>query len=120
MAKKKKEEEEELKIEKLKVRGTMSGEQYWRWRTTIEEGDVAKAKAEVSHLKCQMKVLEAERTQLQMTLLRQGYKESQNLVLQAKEEYDNVKKEIEQDLGVSIDGCSINPHTYEVQELPID
>lgn len=103
---------------KLKVRGKMTGEQYWKWRLTIEEGDLAKSKAECAHLKCQLKVLEIEKNNLQLTLSRKNYLESQLTIKQSVNEYAKVKEEIEFELGISLDNCSINPYTFEIQELP--
>ncbi len=111
---------EEPAVPKLKIRGKMADAQYWKWRLTIEEMSHAKVVSENAHLKCRLRVLEVEKQQLQLILDRKLYQEKQDLVKQSQLEYTNIKGEIEEELGFSLDGCSINPHTYEVQELPKD
>lgn len=108
--------EEELPP-KMKIRGKMSPEQYWKWRLTIEEMSHAKTRANESHLKAQLKVLELEKNNLQLIMARKDYQEKTRLIEEAKVEYDSVKNSIEKELGVQFDGCAINPHTFEIQEL---
>lgn len=97
--------------------GKLSEAQYWRWRITIEEMDHSKSKQEISHCHCKLKQLEIEKTNLQLVLSRKTFQNSQEAVKLSKEAYDHEKQKIENEVGVSFNGCVIDPHTYEIKKL---
>lgn len=105
-------------FKKFVVRGKLSDANYWKWRLTIEEGSTAKAKSEVAQLRCQLKVEEIEKQKYKLILLQKSFQEAQLNIKQSSEEYDKVKGEIEEEMEISLNGCTINPYTFEVQEIP--
>lgn len=102
----------------LEIMGKLSEAQYWKWRLTIEEQVHQKTRQNGANVMCRLKAVELEKCKLEMVILRRGYIDEQAKTAPCKEEYDKVKGEIEKALGISLNGCSIDPYSYEVKLLP--
>ena len=109
---KKKKEEDIVKMSKgLEVLGIVPETEYWKWRLTIEEMKHSETKTQVSARDCRIKELELYNQ-------RQRHAQVLGMVPKSKEEYERVKKEIEEVVGFSIKDCVIDPHCFEVRKLP--
>ena len=100
-------------------RTALSPAEYWEWRTTIAELDVARHNLMKAELEFKLMQQEAEilnvRQQLFVRTRLQGakdkYREFQN-------EYERYKLELEKTLGESLSGKVIDDVTFEVKPLP--
>jgi hypothetical protein len=92
--------------------------QYWKWRLTIEEMQHAASLRDLRNIECKYKELELQNGALQLRELRTKHNDQVKAVEASKSEYDLVKKEIETQLGVSLNQCVIDDLTWEVKKLP--
>ncbi len=88
----------------------LTPEQYWKWRLTIEEMNHAETKVALLKSKVDIKKLEGA---LSATYVKDAMVESDKI----KNEYSIMKKELEQDIGVSMNDAIIDGHTYEVKQI---
>lgn len=96
----------------------LSDAQYWKWRLTIEEMQHAASIRDLRNIECKYKELELQNGQLQLIAMRAKHLEQVKAVEASKAEYDLVKKEIEAQLGISLNQCVIDDQTWEVKKLP--
>lgn len=89
----------------------LTGEQYWKWRFLISEMNKKKAEHETSQK--EVKLCEA-RVQLMAVRSKDMY----STYLESKKDYDDFKKELEEELKISLSDTAIDPYTYEVRTLP--
>ena len=92
--------------------------QYWKWRLTIEEMQHASTTRDLRNLECKYKELEIQKETLHLIVLRGKLQEQVSAVAASKIEYDQIKNEIESDLGISLNNCVIDEQTWEVKKLP--
>lgn len=92
--------------------------QYWKWRLTIEEMQHASTTQSLRSLECKYQELQIQNDTLKLSALRSKLQEQVSAVSASKIEYDQVKKEIETDLGISLSNCLIDEHTWEIKRLP--
>lgn len=96
----------------------LSPEQYWRWRTTIAEMDHGNANYESGQLRYGHMLKDLEISRLSAVIYKQGQlqtlEEKRNLL---KKEYENEKKKIEDELGVSLNNCVIDDIDFSVKSL---
>lgn len=94
----------------LKSLGRLTAEEYWEWRTTVEELMHAQTRSTVAQKDCRIKELET-------ALLRRDWTERQRMCEAAKAEYDRFKKKLEDIHGFSLENTSIEPTNFEVRLL---
>ncbi|MEO5348882.1 MAG: hypothetical protein H7836_04475 [Magnetococcus sp. YQC-3] len=97
----------------------LTAAEYWEWRTTIAE--MQKGDVKLQHVNAEAQVLRKEaeivgmRYQLFQKVQVQNAKDQSKLL---KEEYDSMKKRLEDRLGFSLNNKMIDEITFEVKDLP--
>lgn len=99
------------------ILGVLTSENYWKWRTTIEELDHCKTKVHLKQAIYKAHHLEIERAKLVAIEAKRNVVEQMREVEKYKEDYENTKKEIESSVGCSLNGCVIDQFTYEVKKI---
>lgn len=121
---KKKKSPQEEKVDKyikgLKVLARMSPEQYWEWRTTIEEMDNAKNKQMIAELLFTNKQLEIDVLQAGLQQFRRDIADKAGIVKQRESDYDKIKADLGKNLGIDMENTLVDPYTYDVKQLPDD
>lgn len=115
MAKKKPESDlnEDLFGEKKLTAG-----QYWRWRNTITEMWLADQKLKSAELELKFRAKEVEVLQAKMQVfVEAAVKVRKSEADEAKSEYFNLKRELEKELAITLDGKVIDDVTFEIREL---
>jgi hypothetical protein len=101
------------------MKTNLSPAQYWEWRTTIMELEIAKEKTKSAQLEYKLLQKDAEnlsiRTQLFLRTRMEAVKDEAG---KAKAEYERFKQVLEEDLGQSLNNKVIDDVTFEVRELP--
>lgn len=97
----------------------LSGAQYWEWRTTISEWNNTKEQLKNGELEVQLMTKTAENIGMRAQILMlTRVQDLRRKVEAAKAEYERFKKQLEDTLGVSLNGKIIDDFTYEIKELP--
>lgn len=109
----KKKEELELKQENPKIKPDM----YWEWRCTIEELKNAKINEKRVHLEKELKQKEIEINKLRLAVFRETVASARRSAIEAEKEYEKMKQRIEDEIGMSLNGCVIDDISYEVKKL---
>lgn len=101
------------------MKTALSPAQYWEWRTTISEREVAQEKLKTTSLELNLLHKDAEilavRTQL---FIRSRLESAKSEAGKAHAEYERFKGELEKDLGQSLNNKLINDVTFEILEAP--
>lgn len=101
------------------VKTKLTAAQYWEWRTTLTELQVAREKHRISELEHKLLQKEAEnlgiRTQLFIRTRMESSKQALGTTLA---EYERFKGALEQCLGLSLNNKVIDDVTFEIKELP--
>lgn len=125
MGKKKLLEKIEEKIEEtaqqVETKTSLTPEQYWEWRSTIAELEIAKkahdiANLQVASAKKDNEILALKAQVFSLTSL----KTAEKAVREAQEDYTNTKNRLEGLLGISLNGKIIDALTLEVKDAPQD
>lgn len=96
------------------VVGTITESQYWEWRTSIADMDLAKLKHELDTFKHQLLLKDQEILQLKIHLFKYSKLDvSENRVKETKQEYEKFMNKLEQTLGLSLKDCGITSN-FEV------
>lgn len=108
----------ELSEEKT-IRTNLTAAEYWEWRTTISDMEVAKQKLDKTELEYKLLQKDAELHAVRLQLFLKTRKDAaRNDFKQAFSEYDRLKKALEESLGQSLSGKVIDDITFEVRRLP--
>lgn len=95
--------------------------EYWEWRTTIAEMQIAQLNFRVASLEVKLLAKDAEviaaRIKLHSVSAVGG---TQKRLDEAKAEYARIKTALEGRLGVSLNQKVIDEVTYEVKDLPVE
>jgi hypothetical protein len=102
----------------LEVLGELTGEDYWRWRCTIEERVVAQQKQIVANQTVTLKEKDLTIGRHEFANLKKAASDNKKTVDAAHQEYDKILSELGKKLGSSLKDCVIDPYTYEVRKLP--
>lgn len=101
------------------MKSHLSPAQYWEWRTTISEAEIAKEKFKSTQLEYKLLQKEAEnlsiRTQLFLRIRMEAVKAE---VGKTAAEYERFKKVLEEDLGQSLNNKLIDDVSFEIRDLP--
>lgn len=102
-----------------KVKTALSPGQYWEWRTTISEREIALEKVKNATLELNILNLQAEvlaiRTQL---FIRNRLELVKAEAGSAQAEYDRFKQALEKDLGQTLNNKLIDDITFEIRDAP--
>lgn len=91
--------------------------EYWEWRTSISEMSCAKESKVVTELKWELMNRDLEIARLKSAMFRATVEGARGRADIAKQEYENMKKRLEDRLGISLNGKSIDDITYEIRDL---
>lgn len=99
----------------------LSAGEYWEWRTTISEMDVAKSNLKNAELEVKLLQRDTEIKSLQTKLhsvvfLGKAKEEMQKAIT----EYNRFKGVLEERHGVSLNNKMIDDVTYEIKEIPME
>jgi len=93
--------------------------EYWEWRTTISEMDVAKEKAKLADAELKILYRDTEIASLRAKLHQSAVVSKARTALEnAQAEYARFKGVLEGRLGVSLNNKVIDDITFEVKDLP--
>lgn len=90
---------------------------YWKWRHKIEEMQHAETKIHNSQIVFSLMEKDIEIQKLKAQIYRNVIKANEESHTAKKKEYEDIKLELEKELGRSLNGCSINDETLEVIQL---
>lgn len=98
---------------------TLSPAQYWEWRTTITELDLAKEKLAKTELEYKLLMKDAEIHAIRQQLFLKTRMDSAKTALgQAQDEYERFKCVLEKSLSLSLNNKVIDDITFEIRDLP--
>lgn len=106
-------------MKKNDLKTHLTGAQYWEWRTTITEMQLAEEKKKncLLMLKLLSKDTEIMAKQGQIYQLT-SVKDAEANHSESKAEYERTKERIEKALGYSLNGKVIDDVTFEIRDLP--
>lgn len=121
MGKKKLLEKIEETVQIAETKTSLTPEQYWEWRSTIAELEIAKkthdiANLQVASAKKDNEILALKAQVFSLTSL----KTAEKAVREAQEDYTHTKNRLEGLLGISLNGKIIDALTLEVKDAPQD
>ena len=90
---------------------------YWEYRCTIEELKSARLNQKRIHLEQEIMNKEIENRKLKLSLFRETVRSALRSVESAETELEKIKERLEEELGMSLKDCAIDPHTYEVRHI---
>jgi len=96
---------------------SLSGEQYWHWRFSVEDLNHAKTRLLLYQTQIKLKEALVQKNSVEVSLLREKTKDYIKTVDDTQEEYSTYLEKVENDLGVSLRECIIDPYTYQVKEI---
>ena len=99
------------------VIATFSGDDYWEWRTTVEEMEHAKTKHDLMLMKLRLMEKDAKILTMEIAFFKQRIKETGENKEFINEQYDVYKERLENKYGISLSECLIKD-TYEVVKAP--
>jgi hypothetical protein len=92
-------------------------EQYWLWRHKIEEMQHAETKLRNKQLTFALMEKDIEIQKHKAIIYKEQIKNAEEKLKTFKEEYEQIKKDLEQSLGMSLNNTSIDDITFEVKML---
>lgn len=96
----------------------LSKEQYWKWRCYIAEMQTAEAHYNKAQHQYGQMLKDIEISRLNALLFQKSnmsaLEEKHTL---CKKDYEEVKAEVEKELGMSLNGCVIDDVTHEVKKI---
>ena len=95
-------------------------ETYWEWRCCINEMHLAEEKKKFAELQSIGMTKDLDIMRLKAAMFRATLVSMEDTVKLTKVEYDKMKKRIEDEIGMSLNGCAIDDVTFEVRKLEED
>ena len=95
----------------------LTAQEYWEWRHAIECMNHAETRKNLKGLESNYKLKEIEIMQLRHSLFKQTFQVAEQESAIAKQDYEAIKKRIEDRLGISLNGCVIDDGDYAVRNL---
>jgi molecular chaperone GrpE (heat shock protein) len=92
---------------------------YWEWRFQTEKMYHEQSKVREKRKFNAMMEKDIEIAKLKNSLYKQQIKNQEDSCREAAEEYNEMKSRMEKEIGMSLDGCSIDDITLEVRELEV-
>jgi outer membrane protein TolC len=104
---------------KKEIRYNLTAAEYWEWRQTISDIEIAKLK--LANQTSQLKLMQKEVDLLQARILifqKTSVKDAEIKVDETKKEYERYKLDLETKLNLSLNNKLIDDVTFEVKDLP--
>lgn len=102
----------------MTILGQLTKADYWEWRTTIEEQKTAKLELELATLKLGGMEKDIELSKLKAALYRINVITHHKEILKLRDdEYNRIKKQLEETIGSELKDCVIDEITYEVKRM---
>lgn len=95
----------------------MTPAQYWEWKCSIEEMKLAKMNEKRVFLEKELMNRELENKKLRLALFKDTVKSARNSVTTKEEDFEKTKQRIEEELGMELKDCTIDPYTYEIRKI---
>lgn len=109
----------EVEKSEKEVRTHLSPAEYWEWRTTIMELQLARKDAEKTTLELKLLQKETEMLAVRQHLFQCTRMDAARKAVEAAQvEYERFKGVLEKSLGQSLNKKVIDDITFEVRELP--
>lgn len=106
-------------IEGKQVKTALSPGEYWEWRTTISDLEVAKQKLLNTEISLKLMQKESEIHAVRQQLFQRTRMDAAKTALQeAHSEYERFKGVLEKSLGQSLNNKVIDDITFEVRDVP--
>ena len=96
---------------------TLKAEDYWEWRTTMEEIEHAKTSHSLNQMKLKLMEAQGQILRMEMALFRQRLSESSQYLEKCKEDYLPFKSKLEDKYNISLKNASIRDD-FRVVALP--
>lgn len=97
----------------------LTAAEYWEWRTTIAEMQKADVVLQKTLAEAQVLRKDAEIVAMKNQLFHKNQVQTaKDSLTNFKQEYDNMKKRLEDRLGFSLNGKMIDEFSFEVLDLP--
>lgn len=100
------------------ILAVLSPEDYWEWRTSVEEMEHAKTKYDLYLFKLRIMEKDIRLLQLETALFKSTIKQMADEKDLMKEEYNKFKTKLENKYGLSLSDCLIRD-TLEIVKAPI-
>jgi hypothetical protein len=105
----------------MEIRNQLTAAEYWEWRQTISDVELAKHKMQNATLELKLMQKEAEMIAIKQQLFRLTKVSAiQESLKAAQKEYDRYKLAIENKVGQSLSNKMIDDFTFEIKPLPED
>lgn len=95
----------------------LKAEQYWEWRTTIAEMQLAEERYKCGQSQHNEMSKDLEIARLRTFIFKQNLTTSKEKAELAKQEYTNFKEKLEKELGISLNNKAIDDVTFEIKEI---
>lgn len=106
---------------KSTIRNNLTPAEYWEWRATIADVEIAKRNILNATLELKLMQKDAEMIALRQQVFRLGKLNALQDVLKASQkEYDRYKLALEKLVGQSLSNTMIDDFTFEIKPLPED
>lgn len=93
-------------------------EQYWEWRTSIAEMQLAEKDYKANQLQYGCILKDIEIAQLKANIYKNTtLNGSETKKKQLKEEYEKFRAKLESEIGMSLKNCTIDDVTFEIRQL---
>jgi hypothetical protein len=103
----------------VEVRNNLTAAEYWEWRTTIADLEIAKEKLLKTSLEYKLLQRDAEILHVRQQLfLSKNVETAKGVHKNAQTEYERFKAYLEKELGQTLSNKLIDEITYEVRDLP--
>lgn len=97
----------------------LSPEQYYKWRFLMEEMIHWDTRIKLTRLHYSHMEKDIEIQKLKAAIHKNVVKDHEATSKLKKEEYEAYRQELEKQLNVSLDDCTIDDVTFEVRKLPV-
>jgi len=91
--------------------------QFWKWQSAVEEMNHGKTREVLILLELENQKLLIQNHQLKGSLLENKILKRKDLNRGLENRYKEVKKELEDELDVSLENCVIDPYNFSIKQL---
>lgn len=95
----------------------LSKSDYWEWRCSIEEITSAKYVLSITQQKLKIMELEAEVQKLRAAIFKQSVKSASDNLVRIEKDFQEYRKRLEGNLGISLENCVIDEFDYSIKKL---
>jgi DNA-binding XRE family transcriptional regulator len=102
---------------KEKKRDTLTSEEYWKWRSLIEELTHNKTKLLLEQKRYDIMGLQIQIEKMKQEMFREKINLAKATYARSERDYGEYKIELEKKLGRSLNNCAIDDITYKISDL---